>query len=681
MRAAELKENIDWTVVFGEFGGMFRDVLEPALKDVREYMTTDEFKNSDAQSQKAIVDAMQQMESALGSATPVSFEQLGEEINKYREAMAGLREAQEDYRNKFDSLTKAQDNYEKAMATGTAAEQNAARGALAAAEFVAEGARRNLNTAQQNVEQTKDAVSTTATGLKTAMDNVVGGLQKLASGSVSGAFEGVKDLSKGISSLEKAPKALKDAMGKISEKLESVPIIGWIAQIIDLFKDGISVVITGLLDAVFSAVSGIIGDVLNFKDGLFRQIGESLVTGIMSIFESIFTLGGWFDWIGNGESNPHYEENMEKLTAANEALRNAIENLTDEMSDASVLDAPELYQQQKQFLEQSIANTREQMGQSLSAHKGGLGGKHSSAYFVNDNVSAGDWSQISRILGGGKSIGNIWDFVGLSPEEMAKVANSAPEIYARIKDLADDGYKNAAQYMDIFVGYAKEADELEDAFREKMTGISFDSLRSSFKSALSDMSKSAADFADDFNNLLVESMSEALMSNKYDEKIKELYRHWSSYMETGDGLDDSEIAQLQAERDRIFAEMQTDREALAALSGGTSSTRSGKSRFATASQDSIDELNGRFTALQIAAESIRGDAAARTSVVTSMLGYLQSIHVLTSTHSDRQDGTLTAMKDMLFLSTSYLEDIAANSRHLATMSADLSGLYRIVKQI
>ena len=167
---------------------------------------------------------------------------------------------------------------------------------------------------QNTVTQTKQAVSDTATALKTAMDNVVGGLQKLSGGSISGVYEGLIQMGKGVKALKGMPKGLSDTFGKISDKLESVPIIGWIAQIIDLFKDGLSVVITGMLDAVFSAVSGIIGDVLNFKDGLFRQIGESLITGIGSIFKSIFTLGGWFDWIGGGDSDPHLEEDMERLS-------------------------------------------------------------------------------------------------------------------------------------------------------------------------------------------------------------------------------------------------------------------------------------------------------------------------------------------------------------------------------
>ncbi|MCB6567568.1 hypothetical protein LI169_21180, partial [Desulfovibrio desulfuricans] len=62
------------------------------------------------------------------------------------------------------------------------------------------------------------------------MDNVVQGLSKLSSGSLSGAYSGIIQASNGM----------KDALGKTSENLREVPIIGWILSIIDVLKDGLS---------------------------------------------------------------------------------------------------------------------------------------------------------------------------------------------------------------------------------------------------------------------------------------------------------------------------------------------------------------------------------------------------------------------------------------------------------
>ena len=51
------------------------------------------------------------------------------------------------------------------------------------------------------------------------MDNVVQGLSKLSSGSLSGAYSGIIQASNGM----------KDAIGKTSENLREVPIIRWTA--------------------------------------------------------------------------------------------------------------------------------------------------------------------------------------------------------------------------------------------------------------------------------------------------------------------------------------------------------------------------------------------------------------------------------------------------------------------
>lgn len=672
VRAAEIKENIDWSVVFGEFGGMFHDVLAPALADLKEYVKTDEFQNSDAQSQKAIIDAMQQMESALGSADKVSFAKLGEEITRYQNALAKLRDAQSDYKTKFDTLTAAQEAYASAVESGTETEIEAARQAVDAAQLEADASAQNLQTMQTTVTETKQAVSQTATALKTAMDNVVGGMQKLSGGSMSGVYEGLVQMGKGVKALKGMPKGLSDAFGKISEKLESVPIIGWIAQIIDLFKDGISVVITGILDAVFNAVSGIIGDVLNFKDGLFRQVGESLITGIGGIFKSVFTLGGWFDWIGGGDSDPHLEEDMERLSQTNEALQRAIEGLTEVMNGAAMFDVGDIYERQKQLLNEAEANAQQQMARTGDAYSNGflgIGGHHSSNHKINKGMSDNDWSRVSKAVG--VSVRSASDFWSLTSEQMRKLAMEAPDLYAKIKDLANDGYKDAAQYMDAYIDYAKQREELEQAYREKLTNVSFDSLRDTFKSALTDMEMSAGEFAKKFNEMLVDSIAEALMTNKYDPLIKKLYEKWAKFMEDDGMIDEEELRELQADRDAIYGSMEKDREFLNMLGqGDTAQDQGSKKGFATASQDSIDELNGRFTAIQMDTSIIR-------EMLSDITESMNSLHLSAAEIKQHTD----EIRNLSLMAIDYLERIAKNTNELPEMNERLGKIEKNTRRI
>lgn len=672
VRAAEIKDNIDWSVVFGEFGGMFHDVLAPALADLKEYIKTDEFQNSDAQSQKAIIDAMQQMESALGSADKVSFEKLGQEITRYQKSLADLRGAQTDYTQKFAALKTAQNAYAAAVESSTDAEIEAARQAVDAAQLEADASAQNLQTMQNTVTETKQAVSQTATALKTAMDNVVGGLRTMFGGSASGLVEGLKQFGTGMKTLKNAPKVLQDVFGKISDKLEKVPIIGWIAEIIDLFKDGISVVITGILDAVFNAVSGIIGDVLNFKDGLFRQVGESLITGIGGIFKSIFTLGGWFDWIGGGDSDPHLEEDMERLSQTNEALQRAIEGLTDAMNGAAMFDVGDIYERQKQLLNEAEANAQQQMARTGDAYSNGflgIGGHHSSNYKINKGMSGSDWDRVTRAVG--VSVRSASDFWSLTSEQMRKLAMEAPDLYAKIKDLANDGYKDAAQYMDEYIDYAKQREELEQAYREKLTNVSFDSLRDTFKSALTDMEMSAGEFAKKFNEMLVDSIAEALMTNKYDPLIKKLYEKWAKFMEDDGMIDEEELRELQADRDAIYGSMDKDREFLNMLGqGDTAQDQGSKKGFATASQDSIDELNGRFTAIQIDTSIIRETLSDITESMNSL--HLSAAEI--KQHTDE-------IRNLSLMAIDYLERIAKNTNELPEMNERLGKIEKNTRRL
>lgn len=666
IEAQELKANIDWTTVFGEFGGMFKDIIAPSLESAKQYIKTDQFKNSDQASQKALIEAIQQMEQSLGGADKVSFKKLGTEITAYQKAMKNLRDAQKDYADKYSVLEQAQDNYTEALNTGTEEQQKAAKDAADAAQADADAAAQNVETMQGIATETQQTVTDTANNLKTSMSNVMNGLQKLSSGSLSGAYEGLIQFGKGAKNIGGK---LGEAFGKVADTLENVPIIGWIVSIIDLFKDGLSVVIGGILDAVFNAISGIIGDI--FSGDLFRTIGESILSGIGKIFDAL-TFGGFSSWFGSGESDKNLERDIEQLTATNEALKIAIEELTDKLDDAAMTDAAELYQNQKQLLAESEANTQEEMRRSGAAYSNGflgIGGHHSSNTKINDAMSREEWSRISKIVG--QTIGSAGDFWNLTSEQMRKVATDAPDLYAKIKNYADDGHKDAAQFMDDYIDYAKQREELEEAYYEKLTNFSFDSLRDEFKECLTDMEMSAADFTENFNKMLIDSIAEALMTNKYDPMIKKLYEKWAKYMENDGQLDDDEIADLQKDRDAIYAAMKNDRDFLKSLDTGESSQQGGtKQGFATASQDSIDELNGRFTAVQM-----------DTSVIRETLSTIQAnMGTLTLSATAIRQQT-EEIRNISLLAIDHLENIAKNTHELYEMNERLGKIEKNTRKI
>lgn len=604
VKADELRSNIDWGVVFGEFGTMFTKVIEPVLADAKAYVQTDEFKNSDHESQKALLDAIRQMEKSMGGAGNVSFKKLGNEINEYQSAMSRLQEAQEEYGRCYAELEKAQKEYILAQTDGTEAEKTAAEQALALAQDNEAAAAKNVETLQATANAAQRTVTDTATMLKESMDGVVEGLQQLSSGSLSGVYKGLINLG---DSAKKMGGLLGNAFGKVAESLKDIPIIGWIASIIDVFKDGLSVVVGGILDAVFNAISGILDDILS--GDLFVTLGESILSGVGKIFDAI-TWGGFSSWFGSGDSDKHLAEDIEYLTNSNKDLKKAIDNLADQMSEGAVSDAQSVYERQKALLEQSMANTQEMMQRSGNAYSNGflgIGGHHSSNHKINEGMSGADWDRISMITG--KNIRSANAFFGLSSEDMAKVFNEANDLYSKIKSLADDGYKDAAKYMDDYIDYYRQIEELQDALREKLTGISFGTLRDNFKSELLDMKSDAKTMGENIGETLFESMVESLMSEKYDKRLKEWYEAFADYMSDDGKLSEQELAELKRRYQGIVDDAIRERDALADAmgydpeKGGTS--QSGKAgSYNAISQDQGTKLEGLFVSAQMHLASI-----------------------------------------------------------------------------
>ena len=593
IEAQELKANMDWGTVFGEFGGMFAEVIRPVLADAKAYMQTDEFKNADQASQESLVAAVQQMQEALGGVDKVSFRQLGNEVKDYQNAMQQLKAAQAEYAGTYATLVAAQQEYTRAMAEGSEEERQAAQQALENAQMQADAATQNINTLQSNATAAQQTVNNTATQLKASMDNVRSGLQQIASGSLTGAYDGLITLGKGAAAIGGK---VGDAFGKLAESMENVPIIGWIVSIIDLFKDGISIVIEGLLDAVFNAVSGILSDLLS--GDLFVVIAESLLEGISKIFDAL-TFGAFSGWVGNGESDKNLQSDMELLAKSNDNLRQSIDNLAGRMEDAAVSEAKEIYEQQKKLADEQAANTQQMMQRSGAAYSNGflgIGGEHSSNYEIDNAMTAADWERISRIVG--RSITSANDFWSLSSEEMAMVADNASDLYTKIQQAASSGHEDAGQYMDDYIAYYKELDELQDAYLEKLTGTSFDSMRDSFKSTLLNMDADAETFSQNFSDMMLDAMVESMMNDKYDQRLRQWYESFAEAMSDGE-MSEREKEALQAEYDAIVEDALDERNALASAVGKEDSTGVSQSAkqggFAAMTQDQGTKLEGMFT--------------------------------------------------------------------------------------
>ena len=583
-----IKANIDWVTVFGEFGSMFSDMIKPALDEAKKYVRTDKFKNSDQASQKSLIDAISQMEKSLGGTSGVNFKKLGEDVKAYQIAEQNRINAIGIETAALERLKKSQDDYAKAQKGGTESEKQAAANALETARQNADIASANVKTQTDIANQAQQNVADTATRLKASMENLLGGLQQISSGGLYNAYSGII----------KTVNGFKDVIGKTSESLQEVPIVGWILSIIDVLKDGLSDLVGGLLDAVLNAVSGIISDVLS--GDLFVTIGNSLKNGIGNILNAI-SFGGFNSLFGIGGNKKEVEEAINRLTDRNETLQTAIEDLTDEMKASKGTQSVAAYRDAYKYQKETIDNYKR-----IAQEQARYSGSHHSWNYYWGGFSQ---EQIDRLSG---KIGRDWngDIWNLTPEEM-KMLRETVDMWETIQNTGKGGYGDRlTDKLNDYIDQAGTLEELTNELYEGLTGMSFDSMYDSFVDNLMDMKYDAKAASEDISEYFMRAMLSNKIGELYSEKLEDWWKKFGASMEDNE-LTEEERKALQDEYMQYVDEAMKLRDELAAATGydkisqeSTSQSASSKG-FQTMSQDTGEELNGRFTALQIAGEEIK----------------------------------------------------------------------------
>lgn len=646
-----IKANIDWVTVFGEFGSMFSDMIKPALDEAKKYVRTDKFKNSDQASQKSLIDAISQMEKSLGGTSGVNFKKLGEDVKAYQTAEQNRIYAVETETDALEKLQKAQEDYAKAQKDGTESEKQAATNALETAQQNADIASANVKTQTDIANQAQQNVSDTATKLKASMENILGGLQQLSSGGLYDAYSGII----------KTVNGFKDVIGKTSESLKEVPIVGWILSIIDVLKDGLSNLVGGLLDAVLNAVSGIIGDVLS--GDLFVTIGESLKNGIGNILNAI-SFGGFNSLFGIGGNKKEVEEAINRLTDRNETLQTAIEDLTDVMEASKGTKSVSAYADAKKLQKETEENYKK-----IAQEQARYSNSHHSWNYYWGGFNQEEISRLSQQIGRNWN-GDIWS---LSPEEM-KVLRSNVDMWEKIQNTGKGGYgERLTDKLNDYVEQAGKLEELTDKLYEGLTGITFDGMFDSFVNNLMDMKYEAKDAAEDIAEYFMRAMLSNKIGEMYSEKLEEWWKKFGAAMEDNN-LTEVEREALQDEYMKYVEEAMKLRDELAAATGydkisQESYSQSSSSRgFGTEmTHEDVGELSGRFTALHIAGEEIKNQ-----NIIQS-----QSLNLLTV----KADALLSINTETRNIADDTRDLIAQSYLELVQISENTGAIVKPIQQI
>lgn len=623
VEASAIMQKIDWYQVFGNVGGIMKDALVPLLADLDKFVGTDKFQNLGADQQKSIVDAMQNIRNSIGNTSDLGWKDLARDVVAYQDALKNAKIAQEEYTETETKLIPRikdlQNQIANAKKSGNVAEQtrlqedlNKVQGQLAdsgkkivTANTKVRSSGQKLAQTTQNVTQPISAIheflSTSGlsdlASLWDSFDKLKGGIDGLkALDEAKKAADGLKDMGKAAA--DAAADAGKKAGDALSEGLSKAGLIGQIVaailKILDVLKDGIGTLISSLIDTVLNAVNGILKNILSGE--FITQIGGSLISGIGNILNTI-SFGGFNSLFGVGGNAKEVNRTIDKLTDRNEILTDAIDKLRDSIDKNSGIKAVEDAQKAENLQKEKEQNLKSIMEAQMGYH----GSHHSfNAYFRG--FSQEQIKKVSDAIGRQWN-GNLNDLQ--SADEAAAILQN-PDVVEAIKNTGKGGYGD--RVLEKLKDYAAEAGTLEDIaddLAESLTQISFDSLKSEFIDTLMDMNSSAQDFSDNFSKMLMQAVLKAKVDDLLGNDMQAFYDEWTERAKANGGkLSKTDINALKEKYDEMVQEGLKIRDEVAEITGYKQSYEQSASSgsFESMSQDTGDELNGRFTAVQIATE-------------------------------------------------------------------------------
>lgn len=670
-----VSQQVDWGSVFGNFGVMFKEQIRPTIERLEEIARSDEFQSSGLEEKEilySLISGLRQSETLWDGDI---FREISEDLAAYRNAMNAYMEAQQRETAATRRLAEAKERLKAAEESGDSEERDAA-------QLAVDEASANLGKASKDVQRFGSQVQQTTSGLQEAAEraaNMFGGLesglQGLSSGSLKGIGQGVMQLDKLFSGGKLTERLGTSLVGgfqklfgssKVTEALTkglgnaglAGSIISAVLGMLDtIAEEGVSGIVSGLIDTVFGAVNSILKDALSFN--MVEKVGGSLIDGLKGTLDTI-TFGGFSSWLNLGGNDKEVQETIDRLTESNEYLRRSIDGLAERInqSDTTNEQSVDYYNRARQSQLDWEETQREIIKEAASAWTNsgygflGMGGKGS----FNAHAPGSGWegwdafTETLRKNGFNITVSGTEQLWELTPEQMKLLRDSNPSEWQQL--FSGDGHRNPKEYVDEYIEAAGTLEELTDSLNEKLTGYDWSGFLDQYKSLLKNMESSTEDFADFINETISNALIEAFVNEQLQDDIKELYQYMADH--AADGLSDTEIDAIRRMNEEIADKSIEWRQRMAEAGLIDESSSAGQQTatskgFETMTQDQASELSGRFTALY--------------EVAIQMLDGFQTILSISISVSE-QNSILSEIRNLAVLSNGYLEDIAGFQKRI-----------------
>lgn len=616
-----VRQQVDWGSVFGDFGTMFKDQLQPTIDRLRRMAQSDTFRQSSLEEQQILYSLIEKLERSGTAWDSDIFKRVSDDLSAYQEAMGRYSKAVDAARAAEENLVKAEKELE------TARNENRGEEGIRSAQENVDKAHEAFDAASEDVrifggqvQETTAALNSSATEAKAMFDNLGEGLRGLTSGNLQGIGQGLMKLdglfgdnkltaqagnalAKGFQSLlgkdSEAAKTLTAALGDSGLAGE---IISAVLGLLDMLaQDGIGGIVSSLMDTVLGSVSGVLDDVLS--GGIITKPMQSVVNGVGNILDSL-TFGGLGSWLGGNDKE--VMETVNRLTESNEYLHESIDSLAERIGQGDNTNAESIdyyndarkaeleWEKNQRNIIKGLASAWTNTGYGFL----GLGGKGSFNKHSPDSGWEG-WDAFTETLrknGFNITVDSTGDLWNLTPEQMELLRDSNPKEWQKL--FSGDGHKNPKSAVEEYIERAGTLEELTDALNEKLTGYTWDGFLEKYK----EMVRSAEDITEELGDFISETVTDALIESFVNEElkddIKELYEYIADA--AADGISEEEKARIEAMNSAIADKAESWREAMTDSGmidpGSYGTSQSGRAGAYTAmSQEQGTKLEGLWT--------------------------------------------------------------------------------------
>lgn len=460
-----------------------------------------------------------------------------------------------------------------------------------------------------------------------------------------------KNLAKAQSDRQKTVASLNQSLNAIGAKgMDVVNSGNLILDMLDSFGIQVPEAVSGAMEGLGQVMGGL--ESIDITKPFSAVTGAiKVVTGLGKTIGSVFGLGGKSKAERDSE---RLAKVTDKIAQTNEIINNLIENRISLIKQANAAEREGLKESSLDIIDRQRKMMETQFQKLLGNELLGKKGK-------NNDLDVKDLG-ISSIQG-------LVDFLNSD----------------KLVELMENGYGITDKdkwygIVDEWEKLNEQADQLKETVSEINTGIKFDEARDGLDDLLLSADTTFRDISDNFEGYMRKSILNMVKSRYLNEEMQKWYDQFEQRT-SDEVLSREDTEALRQQYENIYNEAQNKINGMLAaagvgLEGASAAQESSKKGFATASQDQIEELNGRFTAGQIAWEETKNQSVMQNEKLSILDLRVDSLVRVSSDQKSIADETRTILANSYLELQEISENTELSAKYLKDIKADISDVKR-----